>query len=244
MANLKDIKNRIASVKSTQQITKAMKMVSAAKFRKAEEAHRPEPALLGQDARGALEPRAAHQGGGPPAAGAARGQERGARRLHLGPGPLRLLQRQHHPQHRSVPEGEEGRLRRDLPLLGRQEGAGVLPDQERGDRGRAGGALRQGLLPRGPGHRPRDRRAVHEPRARPRLHGLQRVPVRPLPAGGLRPPAAGRARCQSGPDAATAEYLYEPGEKYMLDWVLPRYVDVRVCSAPSSRARRASTGRG
>lgn len=37
MANLKDIKNRIGSVKSTQQITKAMKMVSAAKFRKAEE---------------------------------------------------------------------------------------------------------------------------------------------------------------------------------------------------------------
>jgi F-type H+-transporting ATPase subunit gamma len=38
MANLKEIKTRIASVKSTQKITKAMKMVSAAKFRKAEEA--------------------------------------------------------------------------------------------------------------------------------------------------------------------------------------------------------------
>ncbi len=38
MPNLKDIKTRIESVKSTQQITKAMKMVSAAKFRKAEEA--------------------------------------------------------------------------------------------------------------------------------------------------------------------------------------------------------------
>lgn len=38
MPSLKDIKNRISSVKSTQQITKAMKMVSAAKFRKAEEA--------------------------------------------------------------------------------------------------------------------------------------------------------------------------------------------------------------
>ena len=37
MANLKDIKTRIASVKSTQQITQAMKMVSAARFRKAEE---------------------------------------------------------------------------------------------------------------------------------------------------------------------------------------------------------------
>jgi F-type H+-transporting ATPase subunit gamma len=38
MANLKDIKKRISSVKSTQQITKAMKMVSAAKLRRAQEA--------------------------------------------------------------------------------------------------------------------------------------------------------------------------------------------------------------
>jgi len=38
MPNLKDIRKRIASVKSTQQITKAMKMVAAAKLRKATEA--------------------------------------------------------------------------------------------------------------------------------------------------------------------------------------------------------------
>lgn len=37
MANLKDLKNRIASVKSTRRITSAMKMVSAAKLRKAQE---------------------------------------------------------------------------------------------------------------------------------------------------------------------------------------------------------------
>ncbi|MFA5354663.1 MAG: ATP synthase F1 subunit gamma [Thermodesulfovibrionales bacterium] len=36
MAGLKDIRKRITSVKSTRQITKAMKMVSAAKFRKAQ----------------------------------------------------------------------------------------------------------------------------------------------------------------------------------------------------------------
>ena len=35
---LKEVRNRIASVQSTQQITKAMKMVSAAKLRKAQEA--------------------------------------------------------------------------------------------------------------------------------------------------------------------------------------------------------------
>lgn len=38
MANLKEIRIRIASVNSTQQITKAMKMVSAAKLRKAQDA--------------------------------------------------------------------------------------------------------------------------------------------------------------------------------------------------------------
>jgi F-type H+-transporting ATPase subunit gamma len=36
MASLKDIRNRIASVKNTQQITRAMKMVSAAKLRRAQ----------------------------------------------------------------------------------------------------------------------------------------------------------------------------------------------------------------
>jgi F-type H+-transporting ATPase subunit gamma len=38
MANLKELKNRISSVTSTQKITKAMKMVAAAKLRHAEEA--------------------------------------------------------------------------------------------------------------------------------------------------------------------------------------------------------------
>ena len=38
MASLKDLKNRIGSVKSTQKITKAMQMVAAAKLRRAQEA--------------------------------------------------------------------------------------------------------------------------------------------------------------------------------------------------------------
>ena len=37
MANLKDLKNRIKSVKSTQKITSAMKMVAAAKLRRAQD---------------------------------------------------------------------------------------------------------------------------------------------------------------------------------------------------------------
>ena len=37
MASLDDLKKRITSVKSTQKITKAMKMVAAAKMRRAQE---------------------------------------------------------------------------------------------------------------------------------------------------------------------------------------------------------------
>ena len=37
MANLKEIRNRIVSVSSTMQITSAMKMVSAAKLKKAQD---------------------------------------------------------------------------------------------------------------------------------------------------------------------------------------------------------------
>ena len=41
MANLKDIRDRIKSVKSIQQVTKAMKLVAAAKMRKAQERNNP-----------------------------------------------------------------------------------------------------------------------------------------------------------------------------------------------------------
>ena len=41
MASLKELRNRIASVKATQKITKAMQMVAAAKLRRAQEAAKP-----------------------------------------------------------------------------------------------------------------------------------------------------------------------------------------------------------
>ena len=43
MPNLKDLKNRIESVKSTRKITKAMQMVAAAKLRRAQEAAEARP---------------------------------------------------------------------------------------------------------------------------------------------------------------------------------------------------------
>ena len=45
MPNLKDLKNRISSVKSTRKITQAMQMVAAAKLRRAGETAAAGPAL-------------------------------------------------------------------------------------------------------------------------------------------------------------------------------------------------------
>ena len=45
MASLKEVRNRIQSVSSTQQITKAMKMVAAAKLRRAQDNIRADAAL-------------------------------------------------------------------------------------------------------------------------------------------------------------------------------------------------------
>jgi F-type H+-transporting ATPase subunit gamma len=63
--SLRDIRNRITSVKSTRQITKAMKMVAAAKLRRAQDAvlkARPYAQLLGQ-ALGRVAARAVAEGG-------------------------------------------------------------------------------------------------------------------------------------------------------------------------------------
>ena len=46
MASLDDLKKRITSVKSTQKITKAMKMVAAAKLRKARKVLKKEDRIL------------------------------------------------------------------------------------------------------------------------------------------------------------------------------------------------------
>ena len=51
MANLRDIRNRIGSVNNTQQITKAMKMVAAAKLRKAQRANGSDPSICSKNTR-------------------------------------------------------------------------------------------------------------------------------------------------------------------------------------------------
>ena len=51
MESTRDIKGRIKSVTNIQQITKAMKMVAAARLRKAEEKANGSPSLCGKDRR-------------------------------------------------------------------------------------------------------------------------------------------------------------------------------------------------
>ena len=78
MASLKDLKNRIASVKATQKITKAMKMVAAAKLRRAQsaaEAARPYSAKMAK-VLGGLARSMEGREGAPPGRG---GREEGPR---------------------------------------------------------------------------------------------------------------------------------------------------------------------
>ena len=70
MPSLKDLRNRIASVKATQKITKAMQMVAAAKLRRAQSAAEAARPFAERMARGARQPR---------------------RRRHVGPETPRLL---------------------------------------------------------------------------------------------------------------------------------------------------------
>ena len=65
MPSLKDLRNRIASVKATQKITKAMQMVAAAKLRRAQtaaEGARPYAERMAADAIGTI--RQGHVGPG------------------------------------------------------------------------------------------------------------------------------------------------------------------------------------
>ncbi|NDV87562.1 F0F1 ATP synthase subunit gamma [Aurantimonas aggregata] len=66
MASLKDLRNRIASVKSTQKITKAMQMVAAAKLRRAEEAAQAARPYAGRMAAVLANISGAMEGDGPP----------------------------------------------------------------------------------------------------------------------------------------------------------------------------------
>ncbi len=119
MANIRDIRRRIRSVKNTRQITKAMKMVSAAKLRRAQEralASRPycadayqRAAVAGQPHRsGRREDRRAQA----PAAGATAGEEHPAGAGHRRSRTGRRLQLERAESGSQVPRGFQGQEHR------------------------------------------------------------------------------------------------------------------------------------
>jgi len=230
MPNLKDIKNRIASVKSTQQITKAMKMVSAAKFRKAEEGmfeNRPysEKMLEVLSSLALRTEAAAH-----PLL-----ERRDPKNVMLvvftsdrglcgsfNGSIIRSIDRflkEKKGDYETISlylVGKKGReffRTKDVVTAGEKvELFGKVSYPVAQDIGRE-------IVEK---YASREVDLVYMVYNEFRSALSQQVvydrllPVQPAPAG---------------PDAAAAEYIYEPGEKEMLDWVLPRYVDVRLFRA-------------
>jgi hypothetical protein len=99
MANLQDIRRRIASVKNTQQITKAMKMVAAAKMKKAQNA------IL-----------------------AARPYAQKMHLVDIGPGSLRRLQLEHLPEGTPFLQRTSGETESYHPEYHREEGAELFQE--------------------------------------------------------------------------------------------------------------------
>ncbi|MBI5014750.1 MAG: ATP synthase F1 subunit gamma [Deltaproteobacteria bacterium] len=230
MPNLKDIKNRIASVKSTQQITKAMKMVSAAKFRKAEEGivqNRPysdkilevlsslalrteaaaHPLLERRDPKSVMLVVFTSDRG---LCGSFNGSI------------IRSIDRflkEKKGDYDSIFLYLVGKKGREFFRTKHVEIAGEKVELFGKVSYPVAQEIGQEIVEK---YTNREVDLVYMVYNEFRSALSQQVVYdRLLPVE----PAA------SGPDAAIAEYLYEPGEKYMLDWVLPRYVDVRLFRA-------------
>merc|ERR1712216_600874 len=157
-ASLKDIRDRIGSVKNTQKITDAMKLVAAAKVRRAQDAHLRQTLRL-QARRHALRrehPPEERERGRLPALGRQARREGPRRRLHRGQGTLRRLQQLHSQENRAARRGAQGHRRRGRAHPRWKEGRTVLWQEERPVRGRqvlrdGPEAHREGV----PGHRGR-----------------------------------------------------------------------------------------
>ncbi|TAL17368.1 ATP synthase F1 subunit gamma [bacterium] len=230
MANLKDIKTRIASVKSTQQITKAMKMVSAARFRKAEESiieNRPYSdkilEVLGslalrteEEAHPLLERREAKNVGI-----IVFTSDRGLCGSFNG-SIIRSIDRflkEKAGKHDQISLYVVGKKARDYYKS--------RPVEKFGEKAELFGNVSYG-------HAQEIGREVVERYTNKELDlvymvyneyrsALSQVVVydRLLP---VEPPAVGA-------DAVNPDYIYEPSKEHMLSWVLPRYVDVRIFRA-------------
>jgi F-type H+-transporting ATPase subunit gamma len=240
MASLKALKGRIASVKSTQKITKAMKMVAAAKLRRAQQAAEAGAPLCRADGGGDRQPR--------------RPRSRSARRARsCSPAPARTrpicsssAPRTAASPARSTRTSSAPRASKADELIGRGQDGLFLPGRPQGpggdpaplpeaDRPPARHQRDQaGQLRRRPGDRRRHDRplqtdgidVVHLFYARFRSAlvqepvGQQIIPVPPVEAGEADAAAA-----------LLAAIEYEPDEEEILAELLPRNVAVQIFRA-------------
>ena len=184
MPSLLDIRRRVRAVKSTQQITKAMKMVAASRLRRAQERIQTARPFAIEMLRVLEQPRDAGRSGRAPAArraARAAGRRQGAAvRDHRRPRAVRQLQHQRDQGREHVHRREPGarsRARPDRPARPRLFRAPRLRGPLRTGQPVPGAAV----LARA-GDRAGGGRGVHDRPGRQRLPGLQRVPLGHLPA--------------------------------------------------------------
>ena len=223
MPSLKAIRTRIASVKNTQKITRAMKLVAAARLRRAQDAHR-----RGAPVRATRWPRRSPRWRCAPATtrtrcSTARAPKRvDAGAAHVRPRPGRRVQRQRDPRRRALHRRAKQATppAREIALRDRrQEGARLLPPpQARPSRATTPAPTAATAL----ADRARDgahRRShdFHERQASTRVYLVYNEFKTAVHAAGGRRAAACRSSAElaAGEKAAAAgalDYLYEPSK--------------------------------
>ena len=244
MPSLKDLKIRIASVKSTRKITKAMQMVAAAKLRRAQEAAeaaRPYAermeAVLGNLASGVA---------GEPVGAAAPRRHRPRRhppadRRHRRARPLRRLQlvdrppraRPRHPAARRGQDGQDPDRRQEGPRAAAPRPRPASSSATSTSARCAGSATAR------PRRSPTTCCTASTPASSTSHPVLQPLPVGDLPDPDRAPadPRRLRGRRPSG-----ALYEYEPDEEAILAELLPRGVATQIFTG-AARERRLRAGR-
>ncbi len=247
MASLKDLKNRIKSVKSTQKITKAMKMVAAAKLRRAIE-HAQSARPYAQALETMLQNLAASAATGPDAPRLLVGTGKDARHLIIvatadrglsGPFNSSIVRatRKHVRDLRL--QGKEVRLmflgRKGFEQLRTEFGTLALGKMQELGRARPSFDMAQGIAARILEEIHQDRVDVvsivynHFRSAIAQTVTLQQL--MPLPMAQSQVATGSQVASRKSQEGASALYEYEPSESAILEELLPRNLSIQIYRA-------------
>ncbi len=234
MASLKAIRKRIASVRNTQQITKAMKMVAAAKLRRAQEAaiaRGRTPRSSTEMLRGVAGARRRRRA----SAAAKRAEEQAPIRLVLITADRGLCGGYNanlDPPGRALSCGNTRARDVSLTIVGRK-GVDYYKRRARDDRRPARQIVRAAPIDAGAREvaSAASRASSSKGEIDARLPGLQRVPLGALAGADGRAAAADRASTRGRGRAVRASTSSSRIAAQLLDRLLPRYVEVRVYHA-------------